>query len=137
MSRYEQLVQELRQTITPDDVVGAMLSQVTLPELPTDSLKIHGAIQRLRNEFPDLLSDFVFFQGNLYPFSDLLERVLFRLESSSILGTVNPAYEIYNLTKETKEELARRVFSRFSADQQARLKELAGRFEAEVGGGLL
>lgn len=43
--------------------------------------------------------------GDLYPFSELLERVLFHLESSSVLGTVNPSYKIYLIPEKTKKEL--------------------------------
>ncbi|MEM3486357.1 MAG: hypothetical protein QXI12_12140 [Candidatus Methanomethyliaceae archaeon] len=129
MARYDELVKSLRQAVTPDDVVAAMISQLRRSEFPADPLKIHGAIYRLREEFPDLLGEFLFFKGNLYPFSELLERVLFRLKASLTLSTISPSFDKYLITDEVKKELRQRVLSRFPKETQEEIKLLAHRFE--------
>lgn len=128
MERYEELANKLRNAITPDDIIGAMLCELKDKEgLPIDPGKIHGAVQKLKERFPDLLEEFVFFKGDAYPFSNLLERVLFRLESSHILSTLNPYYEKYGRIN-CDDELRERFRVRFG-DQYERIKEMAAEFE--------
>ncbi|MCL6589947.1 MAG: hypothetical protein K6U80_08345 [Firmicutes bacterium] len=131
MSRYEELIGALKKVVAPDDVIGAMICEIKNKELPTDPKYIHGAIMQLKTQYPDLLKDFVFFEGNSFPFSDLLERVLFRLESSLILSTLNPSYEKYN-TVNCNPQIVETFRSKFSEEDYQRIKEMAKQFEALV-----
>jgi len=128
MTRYQELVRELRKAVAPDDVIGAMICQMKNKDLPTDPKTIHGAIKKLKEHYPDLLKDFVFFKGNNYPFSELLERVLFRLESSLLLSTLNPSYEKYariNCNQQTE-----KIFKeKFTSEEYEKIKEMAFEFE--------
>lgn len=131
MSRYEDLISELKQVVAPDDIIGAMICEMNSKELPTDPKDIHGAIMQLKDQYPDLLRDFVFFKGNNYPFSDLLERVLFRLESSLLLSTLNPSYEKYSKIQ-CNPQTVEMFKSKFPEAEYARIREMAQKFEALV-----
>lgn len=127
MTKYDELISLLKRAVTPDDVVAGVLSQLRCSRLPKDPLRMHGAICKLREEYPDLLGEFFFFQGNLYPYSELLSRVLFRLEASGVLTSINDEYLV---TDGVKEELRRRIMPRL--EDQEKIASLAQRLEVVI-----
>lgn len=129
MSKINSLLDMLRTTITPDDVIMTMLSTIKANTLTKDLTKFHRSIFLLKNDadFSELLRDFEFTTKGLSPVSDLLESVLFRLEVASILPTKNPTYEFYDIS-DTKSILARNI-SKFSNVQQSLISRMGERFE--------
>ncbi|MHA1483601.1 MAG: hypothetical protein ACTSQA_09260, partial [Candidatus Heimdallarchaeaceae archaeon] len=74
-------------------------------------------------------SEFVFSRGDLYPYSKELERILFRLQQSKILGTINPSYENYILTNESKEVVVEHLTNKFSECDRELLLEMSKKLE--------
>ncbi|WP_206808409.1 hypothetical protein [Paradesulfitobacterium ferrireducens] len=134
MSAIEMLRQYHEKTIYPDDVIMAILCKLKSTSIPKDPAIIHGTIFRLKqkDEFHELLNDFQFDNSGLVPFSELLDRVLFRLETSSILGTLNPKYEFYDLPEKRKEDLSNQVYNKFSTEKQRVISKLTEEFENMV-----
>ncbi|PKM80491.1 MAG: hypothetical protein CVU89_13135 [Firmicutes bacterium HGW-Firmicutes-14] len=133
MSKLEELKKFIDETVTPDDLIIAILSNIKHDYIPKDPGIIHRAIFELKQkeEFNELLDEFSFDTSGILPFSDLLDTVLFRLETSCILGTLNPRYEKYELSKEKKEQLFKRTSEKLSAKLPI-IAELSGQFEALV-----
>lgn len=120
MSEIDILRQFHEKKIYPDDVIMAILSKLRAISIPKDPAIIHDAIFRLRqkDEFYELLSEFQFDNSGLVPFSEMLDRVLFRLETSSILGTLNPKYEFYDLPETRKAVLLDQAYYKFPIENQ-------------------
>lgn len=101
-----------------DDVIMAILGGISEPVIPSDPSAMHGALHRLQSDpqFQVLLAEFVFDESALTPFSDLLDRVMFRLEAS-ILKVFNPDYAAYDLN--TNRELLLAALDKFSDEERA------------------
>lgn len=78
------------------------------------------------------MDEFEFDLSGLSPFSDLLDRVLFRLETSAVLGTLNPAYSRYEIRDETKEYIRAESQQKFSGELLSVIQAVGGRFEQLV-----
>lgn len=133
MSKLDELKKLINESVTPDDIIMAILSKMKNDYIPKDPGVIHHAIYELKqkSEFRDLLDDFSFDTSGILPFSDLLDTVLFRLETSCILGTLNPRYEQYELSQEKKEQLLERTSQKFTAKKPV-IEELSNQFEAII-----
>ena len=109
MTKVEAFVKSFGKSIDPDDVVLAILSNLQANEIAKDPSIIHSKFFRLKaqNEYKGLLDYFQFNTNGLSPFSEELDRVLFRLEAACILGTLNPKYDLYHFASEKKETIKR------------------------------
>lgn len=121
-----------RNYISPDDVFNAILSKVKDLDIPKDPGIIHNAVYEIkRNEkYRELLKDFHFDNSGLSPFSELLDEILFRLETSGILKTLNPRYERYNITSETK--ILDESFDKFTEDKKKMIEEISEEFSRYI-----
>ena len=134
--RLEELKLRLEQAKASDDVIMGILSRMDKVSIPKDPGILHQAIYELKKKdnYNKLLQDFYFDISGITPFSDLLDRVLFRLETANILGTLNPRYAMYELQKE---KLAQ-GFDKFSDDEKALLRNMSQDFSELInndGGG--
>jgi len=127
MSKQEVLKRRLER-ITPDDVITALFFSINGEKVTKDPEKIHTAIYKLKEEdgFKDFLSDIIFDVSGISPYSELLDRILFRLETSEILGSLNPKYEKYDL--EDKEKIKQKVYKKFSKQEEL-IKKMSLEFE--------
>jgi len=132
MGKLDELKKAIRETITPDDVIKALLSQMKTNQITKDPEKIHKAIYTLKQKYGYYFQEFEFDCSGLTPFSDLLDRILFRLETTSNLGTVNPRYLIYELTQDTKQDLKDDSLVKFNPEDQKRLTAISWEFEKLV-----
>jgi len=104
MRNIADLKKELQEKITPDNIVEAIIFKAneTLKETKYNTIPKHGAFlqtvfHNMKNEVPDLFSDFIFDESGINPFSNELDSILFRLEASTILPTLNPSYKNYSI----------------------------------------
>lgn len=127
MSRFEQLKKLCQNTITPDHVVMAVLSKLKTSSIPKDPAIIHKGFYHLKlNEnYKELTKDFFFNMSGLTPFSELLDEILFKLETASVLSTTNPSYEKYELNKLYLDD----AFNRFDSKKQETIIEMSKDFE--------
>ncbi|TYO94788.1 hypothetical protein [Desulfallas thermosapovorans] len=90
---------ETKTDIRPDELIMAILSQLEDDTLEKNLAKIHRALYYLKQnpKFADYLWEFDFDVMGLSPFSDLLDQVLSRLETSHLLDTSNPSYGTYTI----------------------------------------
>lgn len=125
--------QEIREYRTADDVIAGMFSFLRTERIPLDVKRIHSAMYRISKEFPGMLEEFIFSRNDVYPFSRLLETVLFRLQNSSLISTINPDFKVCIVPAEAKEFVRKNILPSFNDKEQRDLKKMAQRFELLVG----
>ncbi len=135
MGKLDELKKAIRETITPDDVIKALFSKIKTNKITKDPGKIHLAVYRLKQRYESegWFEEFYFDISGLTPFSDLLDRILFRMETSAVLGTINPRYQIYDLPEVIKQELRDDSLTKFTQEDQSKLSSISQEFEKLVG----
>jgi hypothetical protein len=128
-NRKKELLQGLIRTKTPDDKVAAMFSFLKKNEIPLDTERIHRAFYRLKEKYPDILEEFVFSRNDVYPFSALLERTLFRLQNSGLISTVNPDFKRCIISDESKTYIQEHTLPIFQDEEKHKLEEMGKMFE--------
>ena len=122
-----QTEEELRRLITMDDLVAAIVARSALQEFSASPRIVHSAFFELtRKDVVPQLEELNFSQTGKFPFSHLLERVLFRLEMCGFLTLRNPDYDVYVVGSEPRQiflEKIRRVFSHELTSQVDKLSE--------------
>jgi len=112
MKSIAELKKELQEKITPDNIVEAIIYKAneTLKKTEYNTMPKHGAFLQtvfynMKKEMPDLFSGFIFDESGINPFSDELDSILFCLETSTILPTLNPSYKNYSIINSHEEIL--------------------------------
>lgn len=121
--------------VVPDDVVAGMLSFLSpgVEHFRGDPKLIHETISNLRKQFPKLLKEFAFSQGDVHPLSPVLEGVLSRLQLSRIIKMENPDFETFIIKEAAKDYVRREILVRFDDEDKSHLEEMAKEFEAKCG----
>lgn len=131
--RSTQLEEKSPKTFTPSDVIAALF--VYLPkEFSNDPAKIHSTIARLQKEaeYKYLLEDFEFLNYDPYPYSPLLGRILNRLQESRLLASLNPDYDMYVVSEESKKAIEEGILNKKLYNQRERLSEIASELSATL-----
>ena len=95
MKSIAELRSEIQSDITKDDLVEAIIFKSGQTRLPKSQAFLQLIFHQLQKDDPVLFSDFIFDESGITPFSDELDSVLFRLEASNVLHTLNPGYKSY------------------------------------------
>ena len=133
MSKLAEFIESMNSRVTPDDTVKALLSQISVSQLAKDPEKIHRAFYRLKVDHQELLRDFDFDTSSSVPFCDLLDRILFRLETSTLLGTLNPNYARYEIPDSTKADFRDGALAKFSTELRCDIEKAGRRLEELIG----
>lgn len=104
MRSIEELKKQIVQNATLDNLVEAIIYKSKQKKIPKSQAFIQLAFYNLKKRFPELFDDLIFDESGITPFSSELDSVLFRMEASAILSTLNPTYENYTITN-TPEQL--------------------------------
>jgi hypothetical protein len=132
-SRRSDLIQAIGSNRTITDVIAGMLSYMGEDKFPANANLIHSAIFHIQEDHSELLEGLTFSRGDLYPFSRQLERVLFQLQNSGIISTLNPGFKQCEIPSGTKEYLVKEILPLFTADEQEELQLMANEFEKKIG----
>lgn len=116
MKSIAELCIEVQNEVTRDDVVEAIIYKSEQTKIPKSQAFLQQAFYRLKQEVPELFVDFIFDESGITPFSDELDSILFRLEASTVLSTLNPAYKNYTIANspELLQESYNKLQSRIS-----------------------
>lgn len=114
-----------------DDVIAFILASLKDRKITTNESKIHGAIFKLKQEYPDFFKDLIFYGNGNYQFSKDLERILFRFYQSNVLSTLNPSFEVYLIEKPKKTSIKSHLKDKFSADEIKKLNAMSKTIESE------
>ena len=95
MKSLAELNAEVQTEQTLDGLVEAIIFKSGQNRLTKSQARLQQVFYMLQKEFPILFSDLIFDESGISPFSDELDAVLFRLEASNVLHTLNPGYRSY------------------------------------------
>ncbi|HHY59387.1 MAG TPA: hypothetical protein GX504_02110 [Clostridia bacterium] len=128
----ERLKLSVKKDIIPDDIIMGILAGLQEDLIPKDPAVFHRTIYELRKkeEFREMLEEFYFDTSGITPFSELLDSVLFRLETAGTLATYNPRYEKYQV----KRDKVKARLEKFSDPQKALLAQMSQEFQALISG---
>lgn len=129
------LEERVRNTRTSDDVIAGVLSFLTTETIPLNTNKIHTAVFKLKEKEPKLFEDFIFTSGDCYPYSELLERTIFRLQNADLISTVNPDFKQFIITKESKNHIKKSILPLFDKEEIMKLKALSQVFQEIITSG--
>jgi hypothetical protein len=127
--RKTELIEELKKSVASDDVIAGIFGSLTVDEIPLDVKRIHTAIYRLKQKYPEMLKQFVFTEKDYYPYSVLLERILFRLQNADIINTINPDFKVCIISESSKTYIKRDIISLFGEEEQNKLKQMSKAFQ--------
>lgn len=123
------IIEKLKSYRTTDDVIAYMFGFLDVDKIPSDCKIIHEAMKQLKDEFQEMMDEFIFTTDDIFPYSPSLERVLGRLQISGVIELINPRGAFYFILPEIKKDLNARVSSRFLEVEQDTLKRMAHRFQ--------
>jgi len=125
----QKIIKDLQQCITSDDVIATMISFLGGEQFPLDSRKIHSAVHEIKTKFPELLAEFSFTRNDVYPFSRLLERVLFRLINSGLVYYIGPDMKVGIISNKSKQHIKKNILPLFGREDQEKLAQMGRLFE--------
>jgi len=113
---------------TIDDLVMAIIYIANpSPIVPKSNARFQKAFFTLQEQFHGLLDSISFDPSSFTPYSEELDEALFRLETSTILSTLNPRYQNYSI--EGKTDIFKEAFAKFSLYEQENLKAMGDRLK--------
>jgi hypothetical protein len=127
--RKKEISDAIRSYCAPDDIIAYLFAHLKSEKLPADDETIHTAISKLKQEYPDFFTEFVFSRGDIYPFSKQLERVLFRFQQSGVLGTINPTMKFFIFPEKSKKVVLEHISKKFNEKEKNILLEMSEKLE--------
>jgi hypothetical protein len=119
----------IQQFIAPDDIIAVMFSFFEKDKIPLDVEKIHSTICIIKKKYPRMLKEFLFSENDVYPFSRLLEKVLFRLQNSGLIRPIAPDFKTAILDETSKKYIRNNILPLFKREEQKELAEMGKLFE--------
>jgi hypothetical protein len=127
----KKIEEEIRRTVSPDDVIANIFSFLSVNEIPLDNKLLHTAIWNLKKKYPDYFKEFIFSEVDYYPFSSLFERILFRLQNSNLINTINPGFKRCIIEEGSKKYIRENISPLFGKKNDE-IKKIAEDFEKMV-----
>jgi hypothetical protein len=131
-ARKTEMIEELKNSVAPDDVVAGILASLTVEEIPLDVKRIHTAVYKLKQKYPEMLKPFVFTEKDYYPYSVLLERVLFRLQNADLINTINPDFKVCIISNSSKNHIKKYIVPLFKEEDREKLIQMGKAFQNYV-----
>ena len=127
---YIEKLRLLRQEVASEDIIMASFSQMKNDFFPKDHGSIHKAVFKLSGKprYKSFLEDFIFDTSGITPYSKLLEKVINRLETFSVLGTLNPSYDMYKVDK----NYLLNAFEKFDSNNKDLIAEMGRELELDL-----
>lgn len=116
-------------TVTPDDIIAAMFSFFKKNEISIEDQKVHLAIYEIKKKYPEMLKEFSFSENDFYPFSRLLEKVLFRLVNSTLIRPIAPDFKMAIVDDVSKRYIRKNILPLFEKKHQRKLSKMGRLFE--------
>lgn len=78
--RKKKMIEEIRGYRSVEDVISYLLALLQTERMTADDEVIHRAFSELKKTHPELLKDLTFSQGDIFPFSNEVQRSYFNLQ---------------------------------------------------------
>lgn len=124
-----EIINRLKSYRAVDDIVASVFGFLEGNTSPSNRKIIHESMKHIKDDYPTMMSDFIFTTDDVFSYSPLLERVLVRLEISNTIEMRNPSGTYYQISPRVKNDLRKRASKLFTDDEQQQLKEMARMFE--------
>lgn len=127
MSKTAEIIERYKGTKTALDILKAILKFLDVPTMQKNPVDFHKTVRILRQDsrFRGLLAEFDFDESGINPYSELLDSLMYRLEISGVLGTINPRNTKYAI----RIEFLQGVEDKFGSDELKSIKELSSEFK--------
>jgi|LGOV01.1.fsa_nt_gb hypothetical protein len=125
----DEIINRLKSYRAVDDIVASVFGFLEGNTSPSNRKIIHESMKDIKDDYPILMSDFIFTTDDVFSYSPLLERVLGRLQISNTIEMINPSGTFYQIAPRVKDDLRKRASKLFTEDEQRQLKEMARMFE--------
>jgi hypothetical protein len=119
------IIESIRSYRSIDDVVTYLFAKMKETEITADDEILHSAFFELQKKHLKLLDELIFSCGDVFPYSNELQRSIFNLQSSGLMETPNPVYEYYKISKEAKEILSKNLSKVFSETERSELDNMS------------
>ena len=124
-----EIIDRLKSYRAGDDIVASVFGFLEGNITPSNRKIIHESMKHIKDNYPAMMSDFIFTTDDVLSYSPLLERVLLRLQITSTIEMINPSGTYYQIAPRVKDNLRKRASKVFTDDEQRQLKEMARMFE--------
>ena len=125
----DEIINRLKSYRAVDDIVASVFGFLEGNTSPSNRKIIHESMKHIKDDYPTMMSDFIFTTDDVFSYSPLLERVLGRLQISNTIEMINPSGTFYQIAPRVKDDLRKRASKLFTVDEQRQLKEMARMFE--------
>jgi hypothetical protein len=99
-------------------------------EFTTDYKELHEAFYEFRNE--KYFKEFTFKETGLYPYSELLEKIMSQLSIAGLLNCFNPVYRKFEISKESRERIEKSSFIKFNDEERKELREISKQIQSKL-----
>lgn len=129
----EGMMLRLRGLVCIDDIVASILIFSGLDAFSANPRIVHTVFSKIASGHPDIeqLGELQFSSGDVFPFSRLLERVLFRLEMCGLITLRNPDYDTYVIKDEVKNKMADKMRKRLEPSLLSKVTDISRSFSTE------
>jgi hypothetical protein len=122
-------------THSPDDLLAGIYLYSGKKKFTSNKAKIHSVMKTLVSKHcrdaGHIADDFVFSEGDIFPFSKTLENAIMRLQLSSILIAENPSYYKYSINDDIRREIIEEIERHFEEPEIALIKKMSKEFASE------
>jgi len=114
---------------TVTDLILLILGNLSCQNINRNMIMFQKVFYDLSKKYPLLEQRFRFNTSGIYPYSEELERAIYRLEWAQALGAVNPSYTSYQVDKKQVEE-SRQKYSPYEIEE---IEQISREFEKHMG----
>lgn len=116
------------------DVIGAIIAYMKVNKFDGSTKTIQNVLFELKNheDFKNYFDDLHFNKFLLYPYSKKLEKIIFRLNHSTVLKLSNPEYRIFEIDDEVKRNLKIITDEKFDKDAINDIIKMSDFFEQQT-----
>lgn len=127
-SKVQEFLNSLAET-TDTDLILAILGRLPCQNISRNMIVIQSIMYDLSRKYQILQDRFRFNTAGIYPYSEELDRAIYRLEWAEALGSVNPGYTSYQVDQKQVEESRKK----FLPKEIEEIDEISREFHERLG----
>jgi len=129
------IIESIRKYRSSEDVVAYLFANLKETKITADDQKLHSAFFELQKKHAKLLEGLVFSCGEVFPYSNELQRSIFNLQSSGLMEAPNPVYGFYRIPKATKHMISKSLSKSFPEKEKKELDKMSKELSVLLVGG--
>lgn len=129
---YMPICDIIREKRSSKDILKAILAFTESDCFDGTPRKIQSAIYNLKKNYQGVFEDIDFNLNQLYPYSEKLERMIFRLKHSMVINVDNPEYRKYRISGPVKMEMKKEAEEKYDNETLETIKKMSRDFESQT-----